>query len=363
MSLKEVFCTVPLRERAGPRTSDRFEYQLHWALCHLLGLHASEQDYLITFDYHDDILVFDSESDPQSVAFIQVKTRNKPHWTLNELIKPREGATGSLSSILGRLYDNRLRFPENTSSLTLLSNAAYKVTITGDRDSIAEREICAADLDEASRVKIRKSLQSEHELEEEPEFEPFTFLQVAELPLRGHDTHVKGKLSEFLDWLVPEGRFSVVRAYRVLMDDIRRRNNYDRNVNTFLELVEQKSIGRTEFERMLNTISAQREPEQAWRDIEARLHAENVGVSALYRLKNAWMRLEVDRMNFADAHLRTVMDVVGSCVTAILDKEDVANFTELLSRVVARFRAYPVEGSAYSDDMIRAIALAKYDER
>lgn len=101
MSLKEAFCSVPLRERAGPRTADRFEYQLHWALCHLLGLHESGQDYLITFDYHDDILVFDSESDPQNVAFIQVKTKDGKHWTLNDLIKPGKEPKATCPQSLG----------------------------------------------------------------------------------------------------------------------------------------------------------------------------------------------------------------------------------------------------------------------
>lgn len=236
------------------------------------------------------------------------------------------------------------------------------MSVTDQRDSLAAQAICAAELDESSRSKIRKSLQLEHELEEEPEFEPITYLKVAELPLRGHDTHVKGEISEFLDRRVPEGRFPIVRVYRVLMDDIRRRNNYNRQVNTFLELVEQKSIGPTEFERILEDVCAQRDPDRVWRDIETRLHSEQMNLSTIHRLRTAWLRLEVRRMNPADSHLRTVMDTIARCVSQTLENENVTNLSDLLIRVLDRFRALPVEGEAFGDDDIRVIALAKqYD--
>jgi hypothetical protein len=75
MALKDTFLTVTPRENAGARSSDRSDYQKDWALCQLLRLHGSGSDYLIVFDLHDDILIFDSEANPTLISFYQSKRR------------------------------------------------------------------------------------------------------------------------------------------------------------------------------------------------------------------------------------------------------------------------------------------------
>lgn len=53
------------RENAGPMAANRFAYQLDWGLKRLLELEESNQPYTVIFDYQDDILVLDSDEDPQ----------------------------------------------------------------------------------------------------------------------------------------------------------------------------------------------------------------------------------------------------------------------------------------------------------
>ena len=42
---------------SGAMASDRFTYQHTWALCHLLELHISGQDYVVIFDHHEDVRI------------------------------------------------------------------------------------------------------------------------------------------------------------------------------------------------------------------------------------------------------------------------------------------------------------------
>ncbi|GAG02404.1 unnamed protein product, partial [marine sediment metagenome] len=73
MSLKTQLIQEP-RENAGSKSSNRFDYQKNWALCKLLELHLSGRDYILVLDFHEDILVLDSEVDPKEIEFYQIKT-------------------------------------------------------------------------------------------------------------------------------------------------------------------------------------------------------------------------------------------------------------------------------------------------
>jgi Cap4-like dsDNA endonuclease family protein len=52
LDFKQRLVDKPPRDRSGPRTSDRFVFQQDWALCRLMSLHGTTQDYVITFDHH-----------------------------------------------------------------------------------------------------------------------------------------------------------------------------------------------------------------------------------------------------------------------------------------------------------------------
>jgi hypothetical protein len=91
MSLKDLIVQKKPRETSGPRSANRFDFQKSWALCRLLELHQSGQDYLIVFDYHDDVLVLDSATDPNRIDFYQIKTKQNGHWTRSALVARDNG--------------------------------------------------------------------------------------------------------------------------------------------------------------------------------------------------------------------------------------------------------------------------------
>ena len=53
-SLKEQFAASP-RELAGSRNANRTGYQQDWALCHLLDLHDTRDQYVLVNEWHDDV--------------------------------------------------------------------------------------------------------------------------------------------------------------------------------------------------------------------------------------------------------------------------------------------------------------------
>jgi hypothetical protein len=86
-ALEEIAFTMP-KENAGAGTSLRFEYQMNWGLNKLLELENSGDDYVIAFDYHDDIIIFDKEIDATTVDFYQIKTKKNGEWGLREIYNP-----------------------------------------------------------------------------------------------------------------------------------------------------------------------------------------------------------------------------------------------------------------------------------
>lgn len=130
MALRDTFLTVKPRENAGPRSSARSDYQKHWALCQLLKLHSSGADYLIVFDLHDDVLVFDSEVNPALISFYQVKTKSPRTWSVTDLLRQEKGEEGPLLSIMGKLYSNKVSFPNHTHTLTFVSNAYLSIKLS-----------------------------------------------------------------------------------------------------------------------------------------------------------------------------------------------------------------------------------------
>ena len=78
------------RETSGASSANRFSYQVNWALSKLIELHKQGKEYLIVLDFHDDVLVADSEAAPTTIDFYQVKTSRIKDWTLARLTLPKE---------------------------------------------------------------------------------------------------------------------------------------------------------------------------------------------------------------------------------------------------------------------------------
>ena len=82
------------RENAGPLAANRFAYQLDWGLKKLLELEESNLPYTIIFDYQDDILILDSDYDPNFIDFYQVKTNaSAGGWSRAQLTKASSAKT------------------------------------------------------------------------------------------------------------------------------------------------------------------------------------------------------------------------------------------------------------------------------
>jgi hypothetical protein len=366
MDLRDQLVVSKPRERAGSTSADRFDYQRDWALCKLLLLHQSTADYLIAFDVFDDVVVLNGESNPSKISFFQIKTRDKPPLTVARLLQRRQGQGTTLPSILGKLYYNKLVFPDHTEALTVVSNVLFQIELCDKAaKSTDKRVICCNQLAPNIQQQIAEQLRGEHALGTPPVFADFTYLEVSEIPLGGHATFMVGKLSEFLEAINPTGTFRMGLAYRAIADEIKRKNNHHADFPSFDEFVREKGIGRSTFDRMLRAVGAYQDFESLWRQIEGRLNTEHVPVLVARRLRDAFRRYSMERATASDVGIAALEALVHG------ELADEAAFpldpgvVALLDHVVQRIRTADLTGEyrRFDDNYIRAAGLVALYEK
>jgi len=361
MDLRELVVRCKPREQAGPRSADRFDYQKDWAICRLLALHESPGEYLIAFDIFDDVVVLNSAENPDRISFFQIKTREIPPMRMSDMLRRKQGKDGPLPSMLGKLYFSKIAFPDHTESLSLVANVPFQVELQeAGAESTKKLRLCCDELEQGEISKIARQLKKEHGLAKEPTFADFTYLEVSDLPLRGHDTHTQGKLVGFLERLNPSGKFRISLVYRTIADEVRRKNNYHAEVDTFEAFIREKAIGRSEFTDILRRVGAYEDYDAIWARIESRLNSEHIPVFTIRKLRDEFRRFVVDRLSKTETGFKRLQDSMNRLVADAENASEGSALAALLDSFVRAIRAdaHSADYHRYTDEYIKAAGLA-----
>ncbi|MEH2489794.1 dsDNA nuclease domain-containing protein [Bradyrhizobium sp. AZCC 2230] len=149
-SLLEALVEKPQRETSGSDTSARFDYQKGWAFCQMLRRHMEQADYLVAFEFHDDVVFLTPSAAPTRAEFFQVKTSSSasPRKLAGLLSRPKNS-----NSILGKMFLNfDGLLSEHELQVILVSNIAFE---------FAGNDISATELPTSLRTKIIEKLKDE----------------------------------------------------------------------------------------------------------------------------------------------------------------------------------------------------------
>jgi hypothetical protein len=174
MGLKEELINNKPREVSGASSANRFQYQKDWALCKMLEMQLNNEEYVIILDFHEDILIIDSDVDPKIAKFYQIKTKKGDNWTLSDLIYSKNDG----NSIMGKLYYNKLTFPNHDMELNFVTNAHFKLRIrneTNPEASLNYKDICINQLEDASLKRVVEKIKQEFNISNEPDFKNITY--------------------------------------------------------------------------------------------------------------------------------------------------------------------------------------------
>jgi len=290
MDLKEAFPTQKPREKSGSVASGRFGFQKDVSLSLLLDYEESNRsDYVFVFDFHEDLVIMDAEAAPDEISFYQIKGKKTGTWSLKSLSKTElDSENNPLLSTLGKLYDCRQKFKEKTKQLSFLSNARYKIGLEDKSSSEAKDIISGLELCKKDKDALKANLKQQLGISEDPEVDDFLQLQVLDISLTDSARHLRGILGDFF-----KRKFDITPdvdlIYQHFLNEITKRSNFQKDIQSYEDLLQNKAIPKSAFTHWINHIVNQEKSlKDKWPEILSQLNSEQVHFTEVKKLKEGW---------------------------------------------------------------------------
>ena len=282
MELAKSLIDVPQTERGGEIAQRGFDFQACWALSHMFEYELQDKEYVFVFEYHDDVLILDSENLPKKATFAQVKTNEKP-WTLSKLITATKKKP---ISFIGKLFEQKSKFDNSDIELLFVSNAYFSFD---KRNKFKADEIKEED-QKIVLDKVSKQLSSEDALE----LSKLTFL-TSDLSLEDHSAHLKGKICDFFESYFDDSiEINPTSFARTLESACRDRAKVrSSDIRSFDELIRRKGFTSSFVKDTLNNICATKSLQPDWEN--ARSIFADMGKSPiqLLSLQSTFTRISI----------------------------------------------------------------------
>lgn len=318
MSLKEKLKNIKPRENAGSVASNRFDFQKNWAICKLIELMGNNSDFLLAFEYHEDIVILDSSENPSTIDFFQIKTKDKGNFTLNDILKKKKTKSNEGNSILGKLIANRLNFNDETKSLNVVINTKFNLSSSKD----SKMYFCCNELTVAEKEEIEKQLKSEIGSEWLNEFLNIIFFHSSDLTIEHHNEITKDKLNRLIENLYSTDiKYNPSLAYRTIFDEVNRRNNIEKSINNFQELIQYKAISKQDFENMLKIVVSEPDKLSVLKNkIFNSLDSSGVSILLRKKLLEAWKDVEVQYLTVNNEYFTKCVEIIKKSISINLEK-------------------------------------------
>jgi Cap4 dsDNA endonuclease len=286
--LLDKLVSKPQRETAGSDSASRFDYQKNWAFCEMLQRHMAGADYLVAFEFHDDVVFLTPSVAPESAEFYQVKTARSA--TPRKLSTLTHRAKNS-SSILGKLFTNFAGIcSTHKVKVVLVSNVAFE---------FAGADLSARDLEPKYRKTIVEKLEAELADFSEAQVDNLHFM-ITGVSIDAMQSFLHGEAMQlFKTQFGEEHGLNVHSWVRLLQSEITRRNNYlSDKVASVKDLISKKCIGREIVDNSLVVISGKRRATPEMAIIVADLRASGWNSTDLIRLSK---KMSVATADYTDA--------------------------------------------------------------
>lgn len=356
MQLKSLVFAEKPRENAGARSSNRFDYQKNWAIVKLTELHSTGEDYLLAFEFHEDVAVFNSSDDPTLVDFYQVKTTDSPHWKLTDFAKTKKGKDDSiLPSTLGKLNGQLENFGDAVSGLYLITNSKVQGTLKNKTDCLTVTAFNLKDVCDEDLNKLNAKLNVELAGKDLTKLTELMVFHLQQLDIKHHSEITRDKLSTFIEATLPNVKYQIGPIYKAIFDEIKTKNNVEATMLSFDELKATKSVSRADFDKYLAALENNNSMKDSALAIEQRLNQELADYRFVASFKLQAKTYELARMNYNDKQFQQIEHKVFN---------EVANFLSPTGRINADMESIyatlpneVVNNLSYGKDYIKTIIL------
>ena len=358
--IKKIVKSKP-REESGSKTSRKYDFQKNLSLFLLMQGHSMRSDYVYLFDFFDDLVILDSETNPTLMDFYQFKSKDSGNWTTTELTR----ADKDKLSILGKLYHNRVLFKNNVSSLNFVSNAVFSFkTLKDGSDSKKMTTIKASLMDKSEVIICNKKIQNEHKLKSSPKFEKATSFHVTILSNQDSSTHCIGALSKLINSINPDNAINPELAYKQVLNEISRKTGNtvtDKAIDNLPKLIEVKGISKTQFLSYLAKAGLYKSVEQEWSEIKDSLEKEGIGYLELQKFKKYWR--EVSATLIKDTDKIPLLDLVNSIQDIVRQQKESGGLTHSMTLMEIINHCYNlIKTSNYDEYFIKCLIIKSANE-
>lgn len=300
MKFEDQIIKLKPREESGSKTARKYIFQNDWSLFLLMRNHDKTDDYVYLFDFHEDLIVLDSNDNPKNIDFYQIKSKDSGNWTVTGLTKSDSGKL----SILGKLYLNKLNFPNETRSLNFVSNARFSIKdLASKEDSTLKTQIKLSEFDDKNIKTCNDKLNIEHTPNDCSDFKHFTNLKVTKLSNIDSSTHCQGELSNLIHRLNSEHTINPALAYKQISGEIQKRaktTTSDKSLSNLKDLINLKGITKIQFLEFLKSAGLYKSVEEEWIEIQTLLKENNVGPIELLKFRKSWRDVSMKLISDVD---------------------------------------------------------------
>lgn len=318
--LIDTLVSKPQRETAGSDTASRFDYQKNWAFCQMIKRHIAGSNYLVAFEFHDDVVFLSDESDPDAVEFCQVKTSKTPKAkTVGSLVK----RVSDKSSILGKMCENFEGIcAEYNLKVILVSNVVF---------NFSSADICAADIEEKYRKQIVDKLSVEFPSLNQSHLEKMHFM-VSGVSLDTMTSYLQGEVSNLFCHVLGENHGVNIRSWiRLVQSEITRKNNYDSStVKSVDDLIDNKCVSKKFVTGTIRHVAQKQTSAPDMQLVNSELQKAGWSGPSLMKLSKLMPNAVSD---FADATNLEVAEIISKIEALYVahDNDELASFLELIS--------------------------------
>jgi hypothetical protein len=299
MSISEKLINVPQRENSGEEADSAFAFQKNWAFYKILKMHYSIPDYVVIFEYHDDILFLDSEI-PTTITFTQIKKSDKKPWSIPNLTLIKKGQK---LSILGKLFIHCDDFKDEIIFLKFVSDIHFSFCpnkVFYAKSSIKEKD------KKTIFTRMKKQLVDFSESwYDRLEFE------ISEIKFENHEIYLLGEIERFITTNFDKN--SSIRPtliYDVFQRIGERSRRPSSRILSFQDLIINKGVTRREINEFFEAINKETETLVSWEDIKVFFQSETILPLQLLKLKGAYINLNNRiKLNSDNVIIKSVKDI------------------------------------------------------
>lgn len=247
------------REQAGADSYNRFEYQAHWIVYHIIAQLNKQPKCIVFCEFHDDMAQL-AQGENSPFEFYQIKTKEEDDdWTVAKLSEREKRKNGTYKkSFLGFIFYNFLKFGDECSSCHFVSNNGYDKDIKNWQAFIEDNKILKdenVDLYNRIKERIKAEYNDDHPDDFDAVFERFiqkTFVYSSELQLSTYETQVSGIFfKQLADKKIPTDTANLI--FQQLVNDVRRKSKEKiSHPISMRSLIEKKGIRVNAINEALN---------------------------------------------------------------------------------------------------------------